>query len=129
MLKFAVYEGSETLTDLGTVAQAVGTKGTLAFIPKNLKSSKRVAIVLKNNKGESSVVSCSTTVSDEIRSALAKGVEKNKVLGIIAKLSIMEGETEIPFITAPAGEGSGLEEFTIESLSKEAVGYESFLTF
>ena len=137
MLTFAVYTGSETLEDLGTVAQAVGAKGTLAFINKNLHTTKlnksgnrtAVVVVLKNKKGESTLVSCSQTVSSEIRSALDKGVAVGKLLGIIAKLNILEGETGIPYICAPAGENTGLEEFVIESLTKETVGYESFLTF
>lgn len=119
MIKFAVYESS-TLEDLGTVAQVVGKKGTLAFINKNLASTKRVAVVLKNVKGESTVITCSAPVSTSVRNALANGVERRKVLAIVSKLNVLEGETEVPFICAPAG-SSTMEEFTIESLATEKV--------
>ena len=129
-LTFKVYEGSATLTEIGTVASVVGKKGTLAFIPGNLKNTaKRVAVVLENAKGESTVVACSKAVSDDVRGAIAKKVAVNTILSIISKLMILENDDEQAFICAPAGEATGLETFTIEELSKEKVGYESFLAF
>jgi hypothetical protein len=129
-LNFAVYE-STTLADLGTPAQAVGKGGSLAFIPKNLvNAAKRVAVVLKNKKGESTVVSCSEGVSAMVRKALAGGMEKKKALAIISKLSILEGDAEVPYICAPAGEGGNLEEFTVELLAKDTVAnYEELVAF
>jgi len=130
MLKFEIYAGSTTLDDLGTLATVVGKRGTLAFIPKNLKSIKRVCIVLKNAEGESTTLSCSSAVSDSVRNALAKGVEKQRVLATLAKLSVLEGETGIPYLCAPAGEGAGLEEFTVEQLATEkTANYEELVAF
>lgn len=130
MLKFAIYEGGATLEDLGTPASQVGKKGTLAFIPKNLASTKRVVLVLKNAKGESTTLSCSTGVSDSVRKALKGGATNAKVLAVLSKLSILEGESEIPYLCAPAGEGAGLEEFTVESLAKDTVAsYDELVAF
>src|SRR5680860_755252 len=111
-LKFAVYE-STTLDDLGTPATAVGKGGTLAFISKNLANiAKRVVLVLKNKKGESTTLSCSEQVSSMVRKAIEKGMKKAEALAVLSKLSILEGDSEIPYLCAPAGEGT-LEEFTI----------------
>lgn len=128
-LNFAVYE-STTLNDLGTPATAVGKGGSLAFIPKNLANvAKRVVIVLKNKLGESTTLSCSEQVSSIVRKAIAGGMEKKQALAILSKLSILEGDTEVPYLCAPAGEGS-LEEFKIEELAKNKVAnYEELVAF
>lgn len=119
-LEFAKYEGIE-LEDLGVVSTVVGAKGTLSIAPKSLRpgNTKRIVIILKKKDGTSSAVSCSTTLSDSMRNALAKGMTKEQALAIVAKLSILEGEEGIPFITAPAG-ASTMEEFAIEKLAKIA---------
>jgi len=128
-LNFAVYE-STTLTDLGTPATAVGKGGSLAFIPKNLaNTAKRVVLVLKNKAGESTTLSCSTGVSTMVRKALDGGMEKKQALAILSKLSILEGEEEVPYLCAPAGDGT-LEEFKIEELAKsKVVSYEELAAF
>ena len=128
-LNFAVYE-STTLEDLGTPAKVVGKGGSLAFIPKNLaNTAKRVVLVLKNKAGESTTLSCSEQVSSMVRKALNGGMQKKQALAILSKLSILEGESEIPYLCAPAGEGN-LEEYTIEQLAKETVeGYEEMVAF
>ena len=128
-LNFAVYE-STTLEDLGTPAAAVGKGGSLAFIPKNLANvAKRVVLVLKNKAGESTTLSCSEGVSAMVRKALNGGMEKKQALAILSKLSILEGDTEVPYLCAPAGEGN-LEEFKIEDLAKgKAVTYEELVAF
>lgn len=131
-LEFKVYEGSAQLEDLGTVAQAIGNKGTLALIPKNLKdAAKRVVVILENAKGESLPMSCSTAVSESVRKAVAGGATKAQVLAAISKLNIMAGEQEVPFICAPAGDGTGLEKFTIADLAKEkkVTEYSDLLAF
>lgn len=136
MIKFEVYAGS-TMEDLGTPAQLVGKKGTLQFSNKNITSEKindkgnRVAVVviMKNAKGESVVVSCSQAVSASVRKALEGGMERKQALAIIAKLSILEGETGIPFISAPAGESTA-DIFTVEQLATEKVAnYEALIAF
>lgn len=127
-VEFKLYEGT-TMEDLGTVAQVVGAKGKLAFITKNLASTKRVAIVLRNKNGESAVQSCSEPVSNAVRKALQGGKTKKEVLAVIAQLSILEGDTGISFICAPAGELS-LESFSIEELIEETVSsYEELVHF
>lgn len=128
-LNFAIYE-SATLNDLGTPATAVGKGGSLAFIPKNLANNdKRVALILKKKNGESSVLSCSEGVSAMVRKALAGGMDKKKALAILSKLSILEGESEVPYLCAPAGE-SNLELFVIEELAKvKETTYEELVAF
>ena len=129
MLDFSVYQGTE-LTDLGTLAQSAGVKGTLAFIEKNLLSNKRVVVVIKKKNGESATLSCSTGISASVRKAVENGLPKAKILGVLAKLHILEGESEIPYLCAPAGEGAGLEEFTVEALAKDTTAsYEALIAF
>ena len=128
-LNFAKYE-STTLEDLGTPAVVLGKGGTIAFIPKNLaNTAKRVVLVLKKKNGESSTLSCSEQVSAMVRKAIAKGMTKPEALAVLSKLSILEGDSEIPYLCAPAGEGN-LEEFTIAELATEEVSsYEELIAF
>lgn len=129
MLDFSVYQGTE-LNDLGTLAQSAGAKGTLAFIPKNLLSAKRVVIVIKKKNGESATLSCSLGISDSVRKAIEGGMPKAKILAALSKLHILEGDSEIPYLCAPAGEGAGLEEFVVETLAKDATAtYEALVAF
>ena len=130
MIDFKVYE-STTLTDLGTLAKVAGKGGKLKFIAKNLANDeKRVAVVVNKADGTSAVIPCSNTVSKGVRQALESSVEKNKILATLAKLSVMEGEEEHPFIVAPITAGGTEEEFTIEQLAvvknatyEDVIGY------
>jgi len=129
MINFGVYQ-STTLEDLGTVAMIAGKKGKLRFIPKNLRDlTKRVAVVVTKANGESAVITCSNNISELVRTAIAKGMEDKKALAVISKLSVLEGENAVPFISAPAG-SSAAEEFTIEQLATEKVtDYEALVAF
>ena len=105
MIEFKKYEGSALLTDLGTVASQIGTKGTIKFVAKNFNNpEKRVVLVAENDKGESAVISCSKSLSDYLRKAKEEGAKKEELLAGLLDLNIMEGEEEVPFITMPAGE-------------------------
>ena len=135
-LAFEIYKGS--LEDLGTVTELVGKKGTLAFIDKNLNTTmlnakgvlKAVVVVLKKTDGTSETVACSQAISVSVRRALGNGIKKNKLLAIISKLSIVENDKGHNFISAPAGEQEGLEEFLIEDLTKvKEASYEDLLAF
>jgi len=100
MLEFKKYEATASLTDLGTVAQNKGNKGTVQLIGKNLQNAaKRVAVIITNAKGESATVSCSKAVSDALRA-------KTLAVGQLMGLHILENEEGVPFISMPAGEGS-----------------------
>ena len=127
---FKVYQ-STTLNDLGTLAEIVGKKGKLRFAgAKNLNSDKRVSIVLIKADGTSDTVSCSAVVSTGVRKALADGTPKNKVLAVLAKLQVLEGETEIPYVCAPAGANGTEDEFTVEQLQAvKNVDYESIIAY
>ena len=86
---------SGELTDNGTIAQLIGKNGSISFIRKNLKDpNKRVALLLKDSKGNTGVVSCSAQLSTEIRG--------NKItIHEIAGLSLLENEEGITFVSMP----------------------------
>ena len=87
---------SGELTDNGTIANLIGKNGSIAFIRKNLNDvNKRVALVLKDSKGNSGVVSCSAQLSAEIR---AKKITIHEIAG----LSLLENEEGITFVSMPA---------------------------
>ena len=130
LFDFKVFEGV-TLEDLGTLASIVGKGGKLRFAgAKNLNSDKRVSVVMLKADGTSDTVSCSGPVSIGVRKALESGTAKNKVLAALAKLSVLAGDSEIPFICAPLGAGGAEEEFTVEQLSAlKNADYESVIAF
>ncbi len=115
MIDYKEYEG--TLTDLGTVASQIGTKGTIKFVAKNFANpAKRVVVVLKNEAGQSAVVSCSNALSAVLRKSKEDGAKQDEVLASLLDMSVMEGTEEVPFITMPAGEQT--EGFTAAQLKK-----------
>jgi hypothetical protein len=84
------------LTDNGTIANLIGKNGSISFIRKNLNDpNKRVALLLKDSKGQSGVVSCSAQLSKEIRA-------KNITIHEIAGLSLLENEEGVTFVSMPA---------------------------
>lgn len=86
---------SGELTDNGTIAQLIGKNGSISFIRKNLNDvNKRVALLLKDSKGNSGVVSCSAQLSAEIR---AKRITIHEIAG----LSLLENEEGITFVSMP----------------------------
>jgi hypothetical protein len=96
-VKLAKYEGgSANLTSQGTIVETIGTDGSISFIRKNFNNpEKRVALLLKNKKGESAIISCSRQLSDEIR-------KKNITVADIFGLEIVENEDEVMFVTMPS---------------------------
>jgi len=95
--KLTAYQGqSATLTDNGTIANLVGKNGSISLIRKNLNDpNKRVALLLKDDNGNSGIVSCSAQVSEEIR---AKRISIHEIAG----LSLLENEQGITFVAMPA---------------------------
>ncbi len=105
---------SGELTDNGTIAQLIGKNGSISFIRKNLNDpNKRVALLLKDSKGNSGVVSCSAQLSAEIR---AKRITIHEIAG----LSLLENEDGITFVAMP---GTGAVQ-TIEMKDIKVVSYE-----
>ena len=123
-LEFKVYQGTQTsLETIGTVlAQIPG--GSLKFVPGTFTSGKRIAVILTNKAGESTVVACSKRVSATLQAALADGKTKKEMLGAIAKLEISEDEEGRNFIVAPQGAGGQEEDFTVAELKKSVATYE-----
>jgi len=105
---------SGELTDNGTIANLIGKNGSISFIRKNLNDvNKRVALVLKDSKGNSGVVSCSAQLSTEIRG--------NKItIHEIAGLSLLENEEGITFVSMP-GTGA-IQEIAMKDI--KVVSYE-----
>lgn len=105
---------SGELTDNGTIAQLIGKNGSIAFIRKNLNDvNKRVALVLKDSKGNSGVVSCSAQLSTEIR---AKKITIHEIAG----LSLLENEDGVTFVSMP-GTGA-IQEIAMKDI--KVVSYE-----
>ncbi len=64
------YEGNSDFNyiSLGTVVETTGVKGSIKTIRKNFHdTSKRVAVILKDAKGNTEVVACSEPLSKELR--------------------------------------------------------------
>ena len=125
-LEFKVYERAESsLEDLGTLAHLGGRGAKLAFIPRNLLSTVRVVVVVENAKGESAQVTCSTNISNSVRSALKEGTSKKAILGALAQLHVFEREDGAHYL---AQEGSGSLDFhSVAEASKEAISYEELV--
>ena len=105
---------SGELTDNGTIANLIGKNGSIAFIRKNLNDvNKRVALVLKDSKGNSGVVSCSAQLSAEIR---AKKITIHEIAG----LSLLENEEGVTFVSMP-GTGA-IQEIAMKDI--KVVSYE-----
>jgi hypothetical protein len=121
MIKFAKYEGSTALEDLGTLEILAGPKGGTKFVPKNFNNpQKRVVVVVSNGKDESAVVTCSSAVSNILRKAKEEGVEENEMLAFVNGLNVLENEQGSYFISLPTG--GEVRPFTpIASLKKVTV--------
>jgi hypothetical protein len=105
---------SGELTDNGTIANLIGKNGSISFIRKNLNDpAKRVALLLKDSKGNSGVVSCSAQLSAEIRA--------NRItIHEIAGLSLLENEEGVTFVSMP-GTGA-IQEIAMKDI--KVVSYE-----
>jgi hypothetical protein len=112
-LELKKYEGgSSELTSLGTVVETTGVKGSIKTLRKNFQdTSKRVAVIIANAKGESTVVSCSAALSVELR---AGRIVADDLFGY----EIVEGDAGIPFISMPT-EGS-VQEFKASNYKAKA---------
>ena len=129
-LQFKMYEGTTTeIETIGTVATVIGKGGSLRFVPGTFTSGKRIAIILLNKKGESTVIACSKRVSESLRTVLNEGTSKKQMLSAISKLEISEDEEGRNFIIAPVGTGGVEEAFTIEDLAKEKVDFSELVAF
>lgn len=126
MLQFKVYERTEnSLISEGTVLSAIGTKGSISLIPKNFKdATKRVAIVLKNAKGASLIVSCSEQVSKGLR-------DKSITVNQLAGFEILSNEDGVPFISMPTGALIEFKasELKVKEYTPAAVDYSELVTF
>jgi hypothetical protein len=129
-LNFKMYERTSTeLETIGTVATVIGKGGSLRFVPGTFTSGKRIAIILQNKKGESTVIACSKRVSEGLKSALDEGTSKKQMLSAISKLEVSEDEEGRNFIIAPVGSGGVEEAFTIEDLNKVTTSFEDLVAF
>jgi hypothetical protein len=127
-IQFKKYESTATdLEIVGTVSSVIGKGGTLKFVPNTFTSGKRLAIILLNKKGESTVLPCSTRVTNVTKDAKNKGASKKQMLAAISRLEVSEDEDGRNFIIAPRGSGGEEESFVIEDLTKETVSYDDLM--
>jgi len=66
LIKFGARTTVERVV-IGNVAETIGPKGSIKFIKKNLKGTKRVYVTLVNEKGLEADVTCSKEVSAGVR--------------------------------------------------------------
>lgn len=130
---FKVYVPSER--DVVAVVSTLIPQGKLKLVPGTVKRykdgiNKAIGVILINKKGESTTLPCSKAVSKAMVDALDSDTPKKDVLSAISKLEITQFEHNttheiVQVISAPVGEGGEEEEFTIESLTKNATTFEN----
>jgi len=114
------YESTASeLTSLGTVVEITGVKGSIKTLRKNFHdTSKRVAVIIANEKGESTVVACSKALSIELR---AGRIVADDLFGY----EIVEGKAEIPFISMPSE--NAVQEFKASNYKAKAKPSAAFM--
>lgn len=123
------------LDSLGTVADNLGKKGTLKFVPGTIdrfksKVIKALCMVLTNDKEDSTTVPLSKRVSGTILNALEDGKSKKDCLIAISKLEIVEVEENGELrhtIVAPRGAGGEEETITVGETKASKVSYEDLV--
>lgn len=122
--------------DAGTLAaNARGYR--MKFSKKNLAKTDgtRVTILLSKTEdfSEAETLMCTKPLSEEIRTALAKGMPHKKAFAILSKLSIIVDKSDETkyFLSKPQNEGGGemLESFKVDEVKKDAATYESEMMF
>ena len=101
-LEFKVYEGAATLTNLGTVKEIGGENGQLMVLKDT--AADRASIIVKRADGTSARFTCSANLTKIVR-------DRKITLSELASLNVLAGESGIPFVTMPAGAGTGWIKF------------------
>lgn len=115
MLKFQKYVSQSNVKDLGTL-KAVATGCTMQFLTKNIKdTTKRVALLLRKGE-ESAILSCSKSVSDDIRAGKLS-------VGQLAGLRVLENDKGISFLSY---DGQTNEAITLDDIQVEEIQRPSF---
>lgn len=105
-----VAEETSALETLGTVAENVGKKGTIAFNLNNLKRDDKLVVVeLTNEKGKTQKVYCSAALSAQIRK---DKMAKQDLINYVGSLDIAittneEGEQRFKIIQRQGAVVSG----------------------
>lgn len=125
--KFA-STGEFNYTEIGTLLAVCKNENikSIKFTKPNLASEKRVTLILTDSSEESHTLSCSSPLSAIVRKAL-KTQSKQKVLGALSKLVVMQDndDEEKYFLMQPAGAGE--ESFLVEDIKAEKVTYEELV--
>ena len=117
-LKLSQYKRSEdetVLESVGTALSIAGKGGEIGLIRKNMNSDKRLVLLIKNAKGESTTVSCSEAVTKAFKAGQMK-------LSQIAQLEILENEEGVHFVSMPAT--GAIQSFKVADLQKHATPVE-----
>ncbi len=121
MLTFQKYVSQSNVKDLGTLKEvAKGCK--LQFLTKNIAdASKRVALLLRKGE-ESAILSCSKTVSADIRAG-------KLTVGQLAGLKVLENDKGISFLSynGQTNEAISLDEIQVEEITKPSFSIEGLL--
>lgn len=125
-LQFKNYETS-SVEDLGTILDIIGENGEIRFSSdKNLKSSKRVTVILKQEDGKSAAVPCSSAVSETVRQALADGTSKEECLAALIQLNLLEDTVKNRIFISPLGnkDAAPQEFYKVSTLAEVSVSYQ-----
>jgi hypothetical protein len=113
MIEFKKYELENSVEELGTVADQIGTKGKITFVKKNfLDESKRVVILAYNEAGESAIVACSEQLSKALRRAKNEGASKDSLLASVLDQPVYANEvgTFIGMVSGDAPQAKSVAE-------------------
>lgn len=114
MIELKQYKRAEdaaVLESVGTALSIAGKGGEVGLIRKNVNSTKRLVLLIKNKKGESATVSCSEAVTKAFRAGQMK-------LSQIVQLDILENEEGVAFVSMPAT--GAIQSFKVDDLVKNA---------
>lgn len=114
-LKFAKFEQSATLENLGTLGKYLGPKGSLGITQNSIKgktkengATTRVFVILDKGDGNgTALLNCSKAVSDGIRN---KTIAVKDLMHYEIVVADIEGE-KVPYLSMPSGER---EVFTVK---------------
>lgn len=104
----------------------------IKFIKKNLKTDKRVTLLISDKTGSydnADILSCTVPLSKVVRKALESKSQK-EVLEALVKLQVQQ-DTENPekyFLFQPQGDGEMLPGFSVDELSKSSTTVEDLVS-
>jgi hypothetical protein len=122
-LQFKKYESE--VENLGTIAELSASFGLSS--DKNLKSDKRVTLVLQDEEGASTIVVCSIDVSNHIRKSFQAGKPESWVMSSIRNLSLLADKNGTVWVS-PLGDPSMRKaSYSIDELESINASFEELM--